>query len=155
MPPPRPCADTHRAAPKPSRGGSRRAEDVFFAFGFPAPYWSLVLGFSPMEFVELSACFDAHHGSGQTRGTAQNRREHTSERITSWARRVFRPTSPGFSHASFAASPIRRFALSPIRLYPTIAANFKTVFQFRPVPGLPNCFSMSLAVNLDCPTPAG
>ena len=37
----------------------------------------------------------------------------------------------------------------------TIAASFKTVFQLRPVAGVPNFFSISLAVNLDCPTPAG
>jgi len=56
---------------------------------------------------------------------------------------------------TFAPPMIRRFALSPTRRYPTIAASFRTVFQFRPVPGVPNFFSISLAVNLDCPTPAG
>jgi hypothetical protein len=37
----------------------------------------------------------------------------------------------------------------------TIAASFNIVFQLRPVPGPPRCFSISFAVNLDCPTPAG
>lgn len=41
------------------------------------------------------------------------------------------------------------------RAQPTIAASFNTVFQLRPVPGLPRCFSISLVVNLDWPTPAG
>jgi hypothetical protein len=37
----------------------------------------------------------------------------------------------------------------------TNVPSFKTVFQLRPVPGVPNFFSISLAVNLDTPTPAG
>jgi hypothetical protein len=45
--------------------------------------------------------------------------------------------------------------ISPIRPHLTIAPSFRTVFQLRPVPGVPNFFSISLAVSLDCPTPAG